>query len=249
MQLAGKKILITGAARGLGRCFASEAARAGAHVVLADILDAEARMAAVEIEAEGGAAAAVPLDLADGESIRRCVNEAIAEMGGLDGLVNNGAIATGIGGPFMEEIEIEVWDHVMAVNDRGTFLMTRAAAPALRASAGRVVNIASDTPLWGAPGLMHYVASKGAVIAMTRAMARELGRDNVTVNAVAPGLTRVEATASVSRERHALYESGRALSRPQLPEDTAGTVLFLLSDAARFTTGQLIVVNGGFVMH
>ena len=138
----------------------------------------------------------------------------------------------------------------MTVNVRGCWLAVRALLPALRRSGnGKIVNIASDTTLWGAPGLLHYVASKGAVIAMTRSLARELGDDGIAVNAVAPGLTRVEATETVPEERHRLYEEGRAMRRPQHPEDVTGTVMFLLSDAADFVTGQVVPVNGGFVFN
>jgi len=171
-------------------------------------------------------------------------------MGGLDGLVNNAAIATGIGGKLMDEIDLETWDRVMTVNVRGTWLMTRAAMPHLKqAGAGAVINIASDTALWGAPRLMHYVASKGAVIAMSRSMSRELGEFNITVNTIAPGLTLVEATEYVPAARLRPYVEGRSLQREQQPDDVTGSVVFFLSDAARFITGQLVPVNGGFVMH
>jgi len=191
----------------------------------------------------------VSLDLARPASIEACAGKAAETLGGLDGLVNNGAI-TSSGGKTLDELDLEVWDHVMTVNVRGTWLMTRAAAPHLRAAgAGRVINIASDTALWGAPRLLAYVASKGAVIAMTKSMARELGPDRITVNAVAPGLTLVEATEYVPAERHRLYQEGRAITRAQLPEDVCGAVTYLLSDAAGFVTGQLLAVNGGFVMH
>ena len=170
-------------------------------------------------------------------------------LGGLDGLVNNGAI-TNSGGRSLHELETEVWDRVMNVNVRGTWLMTRACAPALKASGrGSVVNLASDTPLWGAPNLLAYVASKGAVIAMTRSLARELGPDRITVNAVAPGLTMVEATQYVPEHRHRLYVEQRALQRDQMPEDVSGVVAFALSGLSRFVTGQLLTVNGGFVMN
>jgi NAD(P)-dependent dehydrogenase (short-subunit alcohol dehydrogenase family) len=171
--------------------------------------------------------------------------------GRIDGLVNNGAIATGIGGKTFEEIDIETWDKVMRVNVRGTWLATKACAPWLRKGAGgaRVVNIASDTALWGAPRLLHYVASKGAVIAMTRSLAREMGPDGIAVNAVAPGLTEVEATQYVPKERHELYVNGRAMPRAQQPDDVVGAVLYLLSDGAAVVTGQLLPVNGGFVLN
>jgi NAD(P)-dependent dehydrogenase (short-subunit alcohol dehydrogenase family) len=243
-MLRDRRILITGGARGLGRTFAAAAAAAGARVAIADILEDAGRAAAKEL-----GAAFVPLDLASVASIESCITGAAAALGGLDGLVNNGAI-TSSGGKTLEELDVETWDRVMAVNVRGTWLATRAALPHLRASGkGRVVNVASDTALWGAPRLMAYVASKGAVIAMTKSMARELGADAITVNAVAPGLTLVEATEYVPAERHRLYLEGRAINRAQVPEDVCGAVTYLLSDAAAFVTGQLLAVNGGFVMH
>jgi NAD(P)-dependent dehydrogenase (short-subunit alcohol dehydrogenase family) len=243
-MLRDRRILITGGARGLGRTFAAAAAAAGARVAIADILEDAGRAAAKEL-----GAAFLPLDLASAASIESCITGAAAALAGLDGLVNNGAI-TSSGGKTLEELDVETWDRVMAVNVRGTWLATRAALPHLRASGkGRVVNVASDTALWGAPRLMAYVASKGAVIAMTKSMARELGADAITVNAVAPGLTLVEATEYVPAERHRLYLEGRAINRAQVPEDVCGAVTYLLSDAAAFVTGQLLAVNGGFVMH
>jgi NAD(P)-dependent dehydrogenase (short-subunit alcohol dehydrogenase family) len=243
-MLRDRRILITGGARGLGRKFAEAALGVGARVAIADILEDDGRAAAKEI-----GATFVSLDLARPASIEACAGKAAETLGGLDGLVNNGAI-TSSGGKTLDELDVEVWDRVMTVNVRGTWLMTRAAAPHLRAAgAGRVINIASDTALWGAPRLLAYVASKGAVIAMTKSMARELGPDRITVNAVAPGLTLVEATEYVPAERHRLYQEGRAIGRAQLPEDVCGAVTYLLSDAAGFVTGQLLAVNGGFVMH
>jgi NAD(P)-dependent dehydrogenase (short-subunit alcohol dehydrogenase family) len=243
-MLRDRRILITGAARGLGRAFAEHAIAAGARVAVADILEDAGRAAAGEI-----GAVFVPLDLASPASIERCVARAAEALGGLDGLVNNGAI-TSSGGKTLEALDVDVWDRVMAVNVRGTWLATRAALPHLRASGkGRVINVASDTALWGAQKLLAYVASKGAVIAMTRSMARELGADAITVNAVAPGLTLVEATEYIPADRHRHYVDGRAIQRQQLPADVCGAVTFLLSDAAGFITGQLLAVNGGFVMH
>jgi len=248
-QLANKRILITGGARGLGHAFAQSVAAAGARVVIADILQERGEQSAAEFKAQGLQVDFVQVDLADPESIKRCAEQANQLMGGLDGLVNNAAIATGIGGKTLDEIEISTWDKVMTVNVRGTWLMTQAAAPFLKQKGGSIVNIASDTALWGAPRLMHYVASKGAVIAMSRSMARELGEFNISVNTIAPGLTLVEATEYVPAARHRLYVEGRAIQREQQPEDITGAVVFLLSDAARFITGQLIPVNGGFVLN
>jgi NAD(P)-dependent dehydrogenase (short-subunit alcohol dehydrogenase family) len=198
-----------------------------------------------------------------GRGLGRAFAEACAEAGAsvivadrderfgrIDGLVNNAALATGIDGKTFEEIDVETWDRVMTVNVRGTWLVTRACAPLLRKGRrAKIVNIVSDTALWGAPRLLHYVASKGAVIAMTRSLARELGPDGIAVNAIAPGLVRVEATEYVPRERHALYETGRAMARAQQPDDCVGAVLFLLSPAADFVTGQMLPVNGGFVFN
>jgi NAD(P)-dependent dehydrogenase (short-subunit alcohol dehydrogenase family) len=221
----------------------------GGRVVIADVLHEQAQAAAAAARAEGLDLQAVPVDLSHPASIAACAESAAAALGGLDGLVNNGAI-TNSGGRSMHELETEVWDRVMNVNVRGTWLMTRACAAALKASGrGSVVNLSSDTPLWGAPNLMAYVASKGAVIAMTRSLARELGPDNVTVNAIAPGLTLVEATQYVPEHRHRLYIEQRALQRDQVPDDVSGAVVFALSGLARFVTGQLLAVNGGFVMH
>lgn len=246
--LEGRRVLVTGGARGLGYAFARAIGRAGARVVIADILAERVQQSAAELVAEGLDVHGVTVDLAQPASIDACVARSLDLLGGLDGLVNNASI-TNSGGKTCEELHIDTWDQVMQVNVRGTWLMTRACLPALRRSGhGAVVNLASDTPLWGAPNLLAYVASKGAIIAMTRSLARELGADNITVNAIAPGLVLVEATAYVPEARHRLYNDRRAIQRPQLPEDVSGAVLFALSDLARFITGQTLPVNGGFVM-
>ena len=244
MILKDKRILITGGARGLGRNFAECAIAEGAKVVISDLLEDLGRETADAI-----GATFVPVDLAKPDSIEACVAAAAKALGGIDGLVNNGAI-TNSGGKTLDQLEIEIWDRVMTVNVRGTWLMTKAARPHLaKCGKGKVVNSASDTALWGAPKIMAYVASKGAVIAMTRSMARELGPEGIAVNAIAPGLTLVEATEYVPEDRHQLYIQGRAMNRSQQPEDVSGAVMFFLSDAAGFVTGQLLPVNGGFVMN
>jgi NAD(P)-dependent dehydrogenase (short-subunit alcohol dehydrogenase family) len=247
--LQDRRVLVTGASRGLGFEFATRIAQAGGAVVLADILDAQVRKAAAALCEQGFVARALVFDQSDPDSVSQCAAQAVALLGGLDGLVNNAAM-THSGGKSMEQLDIDVWDQVMRVNVRGNWLMSRACLVALRASGrGSIVNLASDTPMWGAPNLLAYVASKGAIMAMTRSMARELGGDNITVNAVAPGLTLVEATEYVPQARHELYENQRAIHRAQLPEDVSGAVTFLLSGLSRFVTGQVLAVNGGFVMY
>lgn len=246
--LQGRRVLITGGAGGLGLAFAEAAARAGARVAIADLRADEVQAAAANLREQGLPVDGLALDLREPHSITACVEAAVERLGGLDGLVNNAAV-TNSGGKPGEALDIATWDLVMQVNVRGAWLMTNACLPALRASGrGAIVNLASDTPLWGAPNLLAYTASKGALIAMTRTLARELGADGITVNAIAPGLVEVEATAYVPAERHELYRRQRAIQRAQLPEDVSGAVLFALSDLSRFVTGQTLPVNGGFVM-
>jgi NAD(P)-dependent dehydrogenase (short-subunit alcohol dehydrogenase family) len=242
--LDGRTVLVTGAARGVGRSIARACAEAGARLVLADVLRDAGEETARDLSARF-----VPVDLADPASIEALASEIEATEGELHGLVNNAAIATGIGGPEFDAIALETWDRVMQVNVRGTWLVTRAMAPMLeRSGSGRIVNLASDTALWGAPRLLAYVASKGAVIAMTRSLARELGpRNGVGVTAVAPGIMRNEATEYVPAERHRFYETGRAVPGPQVPEDITATIVFLLTPGALALTGQVLPVGAGFV--
>ena len=247
--LMGKRIVVTGAARGLGRSFAAAVAQAGASVVMCDILADELQNSAASLREQGARIETQIIDLASPSSISTAF-AAIAEGGAIDGLVNNAALATGVGGKTMMEYDIDLWDKVMQVNVRGTWLVSQAAVPLLAQSVhGKIVNVASDTALWGAPKLMAYVASKGAIISMTRSMARELGPQGICVNTIAPGLTKVEATEYVPVERHQLYEQGRALAGAQHPDDVTGSVLYLLSPLANFVTGQLLPVNGGFVFN
>ena len=248
--IQGKKVLVTGAARGLGRDFAQAIAEAGAQVVMADILDDLVQEEAIELQQRGLKVKAVKIDLADAVSIQQAVEQAVKYLGGLDGLVNCAALATNVGGKSLMDYDADLWDRVMNINVKGTWLVTKACVPFLKqADAGKVINVASDTALWGAPNLMAYVASKGALVAMTRSMARELGQFNICINTLSPGLTLVEATEYVPQERHDLYVNGRAIQRQQLPQDLNGTALYLLSDLSSFVTGQNIPVNGGFVFN
>lgn len=246
ISLHGRRVLVTGAARGLGAEFAKSIVAAGGSVVLTDVLHERGQALAIEL---GPQAHYVPMDLRDEQAVRDGVAKAAQLLGGLDGVVNNAGV-TNSGGRGMNELETETWDLVMDVNVRGTWWVTREARSHLAQSGqGRVVNLASDTALWGAPRLLAYVASKGAVVAMTRSLAREMGQDGTTVNAIAPGLTLVEATEYVPADRHEHYLKGRAITRTQVPEDVTAAVLFLLSKGSGFITGQLLPVNGGFVMN
>jgi NAD(P)-dependent dehydrogenase (short-subunit alcohol dehydrogenase family) len=246
-MLAGRTIVVTGAARGVGRAIAQACAKAGAALVLGDILADGGRAVAQEL-AKVTQARFVPVDLNDPDSITAFARDVARHDGEIHGLVNNAAIATNVGGKPFDEIELDLWDSVMRVNVRGTWLVTRALAPLFAdGKHGRIVNIASDTALWGAPRLLAYVASKGAVIAMTRSLARELGPRGIGVTAVAPGILRCEATEYVPAERHRLYETGRAVPGPQAPEDIVDTVVFLLTPGALALTGQLLPVDAGFV--
>lgn len=248
--LAGKRVLVTGAARGLGRDFAQAAAEAGASVVMADILADLVQQEAKALSEQGLDVFAVEIDLSQKASVQKAVDQAVALLNGLDGLINCAALATGVGGVSLMEYDEDLWDRVMTVNVKGTWLVTQACVPHLKKSgSGKIINIASDTAMWGAQRLMAYVASKGAIISMTRSMARELGEDNICVNTISPGLTLVEATEYVPQARHDLYVNGRAIQRQQHPEDLNGTAIYLLSDMSSFVTGQNIPVNGGFVFN
>jgi NAD(P)-dependent dehydrogenase (short-subunit alcohol dehydrogenase family) len=245
--LSGGTIVVTGAARGVGRAIARACARHHARLVLGDVLEDAGRDAAVEL-GKVTQARFVPLDLDDPDSIARFADDIARREGEVHGLVNNQAIATGVGGKSFDEIDLDLWDRVMRVNVRGTWLITRALAPLFAEGGdGRIVNIASDTALWGAPRLLAYVASKGAVISMTRSLARELGPRGIGVTVVAPGILQGESTDYVPAERHRLYEDGRAVPGPQTPEDIVDTVVFLLTSGALALTGQVLPVNAGFV--
>jgi len=248
-MVRGKTILITGAGRGLGRAIAARLGAAGATLWLADVRADWGEDAAAELRAADIDARFVPVDLRDEQSVD-AMFATIAAAGPLYGVVNNAALADGVGGKAIHELEVADWDRVLNVNLRGTFLVTRGAARALLAAeaGGRIVAIGSDAATYGSPRLSHYIASKGGVAALTRTAARDLGPYGITVNTVSPGLTESESAAFVPEHRHELYRLNRALTRPQQPADLVGAVAFLLGPEAGYITGQELVVNGGFVL-
>ena len=247
VDLSGRTVLVTGGARGVGLAIARRCIDAGAAIIIADILAEEGARSAAELLASGaGACRFVRVDLGDPASIEAlAVNIALTE-GRIHGLINNAAIATNVGGKPFEEIDIGLWDQVMRVNIRGTWLVSRAMSPLIHDGIGRIVNMASDTALWGPTNLLAYVASKGAVLSMTRSMARELGSRRIGVVAVAPGIMKNEATNYVPAQRHHEYETRRAVQGAQYPEDIVDVVAFALTEGALALTGQTIATNAGF---
>lgn len=247
-DLRGRTVVITGAARGVGLAIARCCARHGAQLIIGDILDDLGRQAVEQLKSEGAQARFVPVDLASPSSIEAFAQDIADHEGHVHGLVNNAAIATNVGGHAFEDIELALWDRVMTVNVRGTWLMTRSIVRLMPDGAeARIVNMASDTALWGPPRLLAYVSSKGAVLSMTRSMARELGPRRIGVVALAPGLMKNEATEYVPASRHAEYEEGRAVPGAQMPEDIVEVTAFLLSAGALVLTGQTLPVNNGFI--
>lgn len=251
-RLKGRVALVTGGGKGIGAHYVQALAEAGASVAAADIDEAAAGATAARLVTAGHAVAGLHIDVADPDSVQRAVDQTVERFGRLDILVNNAALFSVLMPKrAFHELDPAEWDRVLAVNVKGLFLCARAAYPHLRASGhGRIINISSGTVFNGCPGFLHYVTSKGAVIAFTRALAREVGADGITVNAIAPGLTASE-TALAAYPQGAFEERAkdRALARVQVPQDLVGAVVFLASDAAAFITGQTLVVDGGSVFH
>jgi len=250
MRLQGRTAIVTGAATGIGRALAARLAQDGASVVIADLRGYD--VAAAEIaKSTGVRTLGLQVDVSNEDDVKRMASETTKTFGGVDILVNNAALFSPLEPRAFEEIDAAEWRKVMDVNTLGVFLCSRACAPHLRKSGhGRIINLASGAPIKGVPFLLHYVASKGAVIAMTRALARELGKDGVTVNALAPGFTLSEGVkASPAHLRHgAAIPATRAIARDETPQDLVGAVSFLASDDAAFMTGQTLVVDGGSAM-
>jgi 3-oxoacyl-[acyl-carrier protein] reductase len=254
MDLAGKTIAITGAARGLGQEFARHLAPLGANIVVGDVNDCGAT--ATLVEQAGGKVVAVTLDVTDPGSAEAMVQAALAQFGRLDGLVNNAALYGALKGGRFDGIPESEWDACMAVNVKGIWNCCKAAVPAMRAgddaTGGSIVNIASLAATYGMPYGLHYTTSKAAVIGLTRGLARELGRDRIRVNALAPSAVLTEGTSEFFGDKldRALsaVKAGQTIQRNLVPGDLTGTVAWLLSDDSGFVTGQTIAVDGGTVM-
>jgi len=247
-RLDGKVAIVTGGAASLGLAYARRFVAEGARVVIADVVDGAAALKRLDAPA---ATHAVRADVSRFADCERMVDEAHARFGRVDVLVNNAAVFATLKPTPFEAIAEAEWDRVMAVNVKGIWNCVRAVAPRMRAQGGgRIVNVASAIAHKGTAGLLHYVTSKGAVIAMTRALARELGPDGIAVNAVAPGLIMSEtvlANPDISAFQREAVLASRAFKREAVAEDVEGTVLFLASADSAFMTGQTLIVDGGSV--
>jgi NAD(P)-dependent dehydrogenase (short-subunit alcohol dehydrogenase family) len=251
MRLKDRVAIVTGGATGIGLAISRRLAEEGAAVVIADIKGAAE--AAAGLSGANRQVMPIETDVASEDGVARLASGTIDRLGRIDILVNNAAVSASLALTPFEKLTVAEWRYVLDVNTIGTFLCCRAVAPHMRArKSGRIVNIASGTAFKGAPFLLHYVASKGAVISMTRSLARELGSDNVTVNAVSPGYTLSEGNLDnpdfLAAHRQAAI-AGRVLQRDAYPDDLVGAVAFLASDDAAFMSGQILAVDGGSVMH
>lgn len=252
MSVEGKVVIVTGAARGIGQEYVRALAAAGAHPVAADLNDCADTIDLAK--AAGGQALGVKCNITDAASTDAMVRAATDAFGRVDGLINNAALYGGLRGGRFEAIAETDWDTAMAVNVKGIWNCCKSAVPAMRASgSGSIINIASLAATFGTPFVLHYTTSKAAVIGMTRGLARELGRDNIRVNAVAPSAVMTEGTreffANKLDKALDVVKAGQAIQRNLQPSDLSGTILWLLSDTSAFVTGQTISVDGGTVMN
>jgi NAD(P)-dependent dehydrogenase (short-subunit alcohol dehydrogenase family) len=246
-SLDGKVAIVTGGAQGIGHAIAQGLAAEGARIVVADLNRAEEAANAFD---DG---VGLTVDVSAEEQVARMADEAVDRCGRIDILVNNAGLYASLPMRPFTEIPVEEWRQVMEVNVLSMFLTCRAVVPKMREQGGgRIVNISSGTAFRGVPFVLHYVASKGAIVAMTRALAKELGKDDVLVNCVAPGFTMTEGVRDNPEVLEALRDvsvSARTLQRDQLPEDVVGAVVFLCGPGASFITGQTMVIDGGQYFH
>jgi NAD(P)-dependent dehydrogenase (short-subunit alcohol dehydrogenase family) len=249
-SVAGSVIIVTGGARGIGAALATHLAGRGARVVVADVLADDGAALAASLTDGGADAVFHRTDVVDPDSVRTLAEATVDRFGRIDALVNNAAIYESLGEKkHFADISVDDWDRVMAVNAKGVWLAAAAVYPTMKTQGyGRVVNIASATVHAGVPFFAHYTASKGAVIAMTRSIAKEVGRDGITVNAVAPGLVDNESSAALNDTSYfPTLQRQRAISRAMTPSDLTGSITFLCSPASGFITGQTLIVDGGLV--
>lgn len=247
MELKDKRIIVTGAASGIGRAIALELATNGAAVAAADVNAPDVTVQA--IRAAGGRAIAITADVTQADQVEAMVATCIDALGGLDGLVNNAGIYSSIVPRPFEQIDLDEWRKLFEVNVFGLARCCQTVAPHMRAQGGgRIVNIISGVPFKGIPFMLHYVASKGAVLGITRSLARELGPANILVNGVAPGFTLSDGVMHNPVQLEKLRDisrNARSLARDQVADDVVGAVAFFMSEGARFITGQTLLVDGG----
>lgn len=251
-RLEGKVAIVTGASRGLGRVFCLRLAEEGAKIVAATRKNMAGLEETVkEVEAMGGTAIALQVNVTKEEDTLRMARETVEKFGRIDILVNNAAIYYGISRKPFYELDPEEWDRVMEVNVKGPWLCTRAVFPYMKKQGkGSIINLSSEVFFTGSRNFVHYVASKGGVIGLTRALAVELGPHGIRINAVAPGFTDTEASRLLVPDMEKKYDTSKTpLGRLEKPEDLAGAVAFLASDDSAFITGQTILVDGGRAMH